>query len=64
MPKKRKGSINPLGELSSNKSINTATEEKKMIKMLEREKAECKGVRIIGLSKTYHNYTPTFCRDQ
>jgi hypothetical protein len=54
MPKKRKASINPLGE-SLNKSINTANEEKKMIKMLEREKAECKGVRIIGLSKTYHN---------
>jgi ATP-binding cassette subfamily A (ABC1) protein 5 len=49
----RKASFNPGGDISSNRTINTALEEKNMIKMLEREKAECNGIRIVGLSKTY-----------
>mmetsp|Transcript_42714 Transcript_42714/g.41041 ORF Transcript_42714/g.41041 Transcript_42714/m.41041 type:complete len:99 (-) Transcript_42714:378-674(-) len=34
-----------------------AKEEKRIVKMMERDKAECKGVRILGISKTYHIFS-------
>ena len=39
-----------------NTTLNTASEEKRMIKLLEKDNTPCSGVRIVGLSKTFKNY--------
>ena len=38
---------------STHRSINTAQDEKKHVKDMEREQTKCDGVRVIALSKTY-----------
>jgi myo-inositol catabolism protein IolC len=44
---------NHIIEKHHKKSLSTAVEEREYIQKLEEDDAQCNGVRILGLSKTY-----------